>query len=51
MMKRSMATGTVNGVTGDMVVLIMQIFLWGLLIMLLIVTIIRVATSLEAEYV
>lgn len=49
MMKRNIAKGIVNGVTGDIMILIMQIFLCGLLIRLLVVTIIRLATSLEAE--
>lgn len=50
MLKRRIATGMVNGVTGDIMRWIMQIFLCGLLMTLLIVTIIRAATGLEAEY-
>lgn len=50
MLKRSIVARTANGVTGDTTRWIMQIFLYGLLITLLIVTMIRAATGVEAGY-
>lgn len=49
MMKRNIATGIVHGGTGDIMVQILRRFLCGSLITLLIVAIIGVATSLEAQ--